>query len=421
MNLSFSRPASRACFLPLWFLSLLTFGCNNHVTAPAEKAPPAPVTAQKAEEEPLTETIDLFGSIQPLPNHAAVITANVSAPVMSILKDAQGKPVVEGQRVQRGDVIVQLYDLLMKEQLKQADVDVRTAKRKVEQQLQIKKQTPSAFSQFDLDNAEFALEAAESKLNSMKEQLNLYTLKAPISGRLGRIRIQPGQAVSPGTVVADVIDLEAEVDALCFVAPHDARKLRPHQRAILGTAENEGPEGEVVFIAPQAEADTGLIAVKVRFPNRAPFFWQREWRANTAAHVQVTTQSRPRTWVIPLAALMEDQDPPAVAVIRDLKTEKNKEGKEERLGKAQILAAEIGLRDRDHVELLSLKTRDKKESVPIAETWFIIKGGHGLRDDDPVKLEEEEEKEREKDKQKEADEKRSEQKDHKERNDKEKD
>jgi RND family efflux transporter MFP subunit len=400
MNPFISPPRSWALFLFVGLLSGFTFGCNNHSPVQAEKAAPAPVTAEKAEEEPLTETIDLFGSIQPLPNHAAVITANVSAPVVSLLKDAQGRPVVEGQRVQEDDVIVQLYDKLMREQLKQADVDVRSAKRKVEQQQQIKKQTPNAFSQFDMDNAELALEAAESKLRSIDEQLKLYTLRAPIAGRLGRIRIQPGQAVSPGTLVADIIDLEDEVDALCFVAPHDARKMRLHQSAVLGTSENEGPEGEVVFIAPQAEADTGLVAVKVRFPNRAQFFWQREWRANTAVHVQVSTQSRPKTWVIPAAALTEDQDPPAVVVIKDLKTEKNKEGKEEKIGKAQILSADIGLRDREHVEVLSLKTREKKEPVPIEGTWFIIKGGNGLHDDDPVKLEEEEEKEGEKDKEK---------------------
>ncbi len=108
---------------------------------------------------------------------------------------------------------------------------------------------------------------------------------------------------------------------------------------------------------------------------------------------------------------MEDQDPPAVVVIKDLKTEKNKEGKEEKIGKAQILTAEIGLRDREHVELLSLKTREKKEPVPIDGAWFIIKGGHGLRDDDPVKLEEEEkENDKEKEKGKEDDQKKEKQK-----------
>src|SRR5204862_8282280 len=124
----------------------LLFGCNNQTPVPAEKAPPAPVTAEKAEEEPLTETIDLFGSIQPLPNHSAPITAYVSAQVVSMLKDAQGRPIVEGQHVREGDVIVQLYDKLMREQQKQADVDVRTAKRKVEQQEHIKKESPGAFA-----------------------------------------------------------------------------------------------------------------------------------------------------------------------------------------------------------------------------------------------------------------------------------
>lgn len=401
-TLSFLRLTFR--YIGVWFFSFLLSGCNNQVKPPEEKAPPAPVSAEKAEEEGITETVDLFGSIQPLPNQVAPITANVSAPVVSILKDGQGRPLVEGQRVKEGDVIVQLYDKNIKEQRIQADADVGVAKRKVEQLEQIKKETPKAFSQFEMDNAKLALTIAESKVRAMDELLKLYTIRAPISGRLGRIRVQPGQALNSGTVVADVINLENEVDALCFVPPHVARKLHLHQSAVLGTHENEGPDGEVVFIAQQAESDTGLIAVKVRFPNHATFFWQRDWRANTPVHVQVATQSRPKTWVIPAEALMEDQDPPAVIVVQDLKTEKNKEGKEEKLGKAQILTAEIGLRDHEHVELLSLKSREKKELVPIEETWFIIKGGHGLHDDDPVKIEEEEKQsDKEKEKEKKSD------------------
>src|SRR5713226_6755350 len=122
MNLSISRPRPWAFFLWVAFLSGLIFGCNNHSPAPAEKAPPAPVTAEKAEEEPLTETIDLFGSIQPLPNHSARITANVSAQVLSMLKDSKGKPIVEGQRVRQGDEIAHLDDKIIAEQEKQARI-----------------------------------------------------------------------------------------------------------------------------------------------------------------------------------------------------------------------------------------------------------------------------------------------------------
>ncbi len=408
MNSSPALPCASFRHLYLPFLFILFLGCNNQAPKPPEKAPPAPVTAEKAEEESLTQSTELFGTIQPVVTNVAKITANVSAPVLSILKGTDGHTLVEGQRVREGDVVVQLDDRILKEQRKQADVAVRTAQRKVEQQQQIKKETPKAFSQFDLDNAIFALEDAEAKLKEKDEQLRLYTLKAPITGRLGRILVQQGQTVSPGTVIADVINLEDQIDALCFAPPYLARRLQLHQPAFIGANENEGPEGEVVFIAQQAEPDTGQFAVKVRFSNRAEFFWQREWRANTVVRVQISTQFRPKTWVIPLTALIEDRDPPTVVIVHDLKTEKNEEGKEEKVGKAQFLSAEVGLRDREHVEILSLRTLEKKEPVAIQEVWFVTKGAQGLHDDDAVKLEEEEEKgkeEKEKEKEKEEKEK----------------
>jgi RND family efflux transporter MFP subunit len=400
----------------IWLLFALPLGCNNQEPKPPEESPRAPVTAEQAKEESLTETVELFGSIQPLPNHSARITANVSAQVRTILRDAKGQPIVEGQRVRQDDVIVHLDDKVKVEEKKQAELAVETAESDVTRLKElraspdplVRKSAPD----YDWNKANRTFKDMQSKLKGIEEQLRYYTLKAPIAGRLGRIQVQPGQSVSPGTVIAEIIDLEDEIDALCFVPPNDLRKLHLGQSAILGTSENEGPEGKVVYIAPQAEADTSMFAVKVRFPNHAQFFWQREWRANLAVHVQVSTRFRPKTWVIPAEALMEDQDPPAVIVVKDLKTEKNKEGKEEKTGKAQILTAEIGLRDHEHVELLSLKTLDKKEPVAIDGAWLIVKGGHGLHDDDPVKLEEEEkEGDKEKEKGKEDDQKKDKEKD----------
>ena len=381
---------SRHLYLP--FLLIIFLGCNNQAPKPPEKAPAAPVTAEKAEEESLTQSTELFGTIQPVVTNVAKITANVSAPVVSILKDAHGRTLVEGQRVQEGDVVVQLYDGFVQEQRKQAETDLNMANRKVLQLEDLKKQKLPGYSDYEMDLAKFAREAADSKLRALDKQLKLHTLRAPITGRLGRILVQQGQAVSPGTVIADVINLEDQIDALCFAPPYLARRLQLHQPAFIGANQNEGPEGEVVFIAQQAEPDTGQFAVKVRFSNRAQFIWQREWRANTVVRVQISTQFRPKTWVIPLTALIEDRDPPTVVIVHDLKTEKNEEGKEEKVGKAQLLSAEVGLRDREHVEILSLRTLEKKEPVAIQEVWFVTKGAQGLHDDDAVKLEEEEEK-----------------------------
>jgi RND family efflux transporter MFP subunit len=389
----------RFLHIGIGFFACLLFGCSHEDEEKApEDAPRAPVMAEQAKEQSITETVELFGSIQPLPASSARITANVSAQVRSILQDANGKPLHEGQLIRRGEVVVQLDDRLMIEPKKQAENALEVASNDLirKQKLRADPMTKSSVSDFELEQTKLAKEDAISKLKQIDEQLQYYKIRAPITGRLGRIQVQIGQAVSPGTPIVEITNLEDEVDALCFAPPNIVRKLHLHQSAALGTSGNEGPEGEIIFISPIAEADTSLFAVKVRFPNRAQFFWQREWRANTAVKVQVSTQSRSKTWVVPVDALMEDQEPPAVIVIEDLKTEKNKEGKEEKIGKAQILAAEVGLRDHEHVEILSLKTVEKKQPVAIEGAWFIVKGGHGLHDEDPVKLEVEE-KEKEKD------------------------
>jgi len=60
---------------------------------------------------------------------------------------------------------------------------------------------------------------------------------------------------------------------------------------------------------------------------------------------------------------MEDQDPPAVVVIKDLKTEKNKEAKRKNRQSSNLKRRYRLTRTASTFEVLSLKTREKKESV----------------------------------------------------------
>jgi hypothetical protein len=89
----------------------------------------------------------------------------------------------------------------------------------------------------------------------------------------------------------------------------------------------------------------------------------------------------------------EDQDPPAVVVVEGVEKKKDDAGKEETVGKARVLQAVLGVRDRGQhrVEILELIDPEKKEKVSIADAKFITEGGHGLEADDPVKIEDEHE------------------------------
>lgn len=412
----------------LFFLGIaqvfLVAGCGRPA-APAEETPsPAPVKWMEARELFIEEWTELLGTTQPLPDRAARITAPIEGQVVSVLLDSQGRPVTEGQAVKKGDVIVQLDDRIaranrdkteaaheeLKHQVLQADFAVKLAEIELRrlQELTGKGEATSVLvSPIEVEKARVALEEAKSKrqgallhltsgekeLKAIDEQLKLYTLTAPLDGRLGRVQVVPGQTLAPGTVVTEIIDLDKEIDVLCFVPPHTARRLQLGQQARIGGIAEQGAgdeasaAGTVQFIADQAEVDTGNFAVKVRFPNS-----QARLRGNVTLRLRVLTTPGKAALTLPELAVMEDQDPPAVLVVEDYKQE-TKEGKEIETGKARVLRAKLGVRDRvlHLVEILGLDDPDKKWQGTRETAKFIIEKGQGLRNGDPVKLEVEEE------------------------------
>jgi RND family efflux transporter MFP subunit len=358
----------------------------------------------------------------------------------------KGQPaVVEGQDVVAGQVVVQLDDQIvkenrnkavaqlddLKEQCRQAELAVSLARLNLNaleglrpsskldplfpalaftSQAWLLTATGHAMdadtrrglvARVDLDKARLALETALSQYRSsqakqaagaaeaaaLENQLNLHTLRAPIAGRLGLVQVTPGQTVTVGTPIAEVVQFE-EFDVLCYVAPHMVRQLKKGQDAHLllpGEADDD-VEGVVEYVSLTGQADTGNFAVKVRFRNR-----DLQFRANTVVHVTVEIEEAKPRLTIPESALMEDQDPPRVVVVQEGE-EKNEEG--EKVLKAKKYTAEVGVRDHEKhvVEIKALK--DKDEVVEMKDQRFVTEGGRLLEDGDLLKLEEEEHKEK---------------------------
>jgi RND family efflux transporter MFP subunit len=395
-------------------------GCGG-TAAPEETAAPAPVKWMEARQLFVEEWTEMLGTTQPLPDLAAKITAPVEGRVVSVLQGANGKPVVEGQRVNKGDVIVELDARMSKanrdklkatlkkldDQEKLAENDANVARIEVKRLTDLKAQRV-VVAESDIQKAELLLknallkaesiktdqQAGKAELEALDVQLRLYTLTAPIDGRLGRLLVQRGQTLPAGTVVTDVVNIEKQIDVLCFVPPYIVRRLQKGQPVRIGAVDEQplaqaaGAEGKVVFIAEQAEVDTGNFAVKVRFPNDA-----MKLRANTTLRVRVRTTPGKACLTLPESALVDDKGPLAVIVVEDLKHEKTKEGKEIETGKARKLRVKLGIRDRvlHQVEIVSLDDPEKKWKGTLETSKFVTEKGQGLRTGDPIKLEEEEE------------------------------
>jgi RND family efflux transporter MFP subunit len=399
---------------------------------------------------------EIIGTTQPLPERSARVSAAIEGRVVSLLENSGGKPIAEGDLVQKGQALIRLDDAIARAARDKAEADQRALEQEVEQsRLGVdlaaiefrrleeldKKSVPGSqrlVQPVELEKARVAVEDAKSKmrgaelkakagdkqLKALEEQLKLYTLTAPISGRLGRIFVVKGQTLSPsaGTPAAEIVDIDKEIDLLCFVPPNIVRRLKEGQpvriqmdsaektedRGQKSEAREQKPEGQelevrgqkseareqkladgrIVYIANQSEMDTGNFAVKARFSNTG-----RTLRSNVSLRALALTAPGRPALTLPESALMEDQDPPAVIVVEDHHTEKNKEGKEMEVGKARKLRAKVGIRDQvlHLVEILAVDDPEKKWQGTLDTAKFVVERGQGLRNGDQIRLEEEDE------------------------------
>jgi RND family efflux transporter MFP subunit len=403
-------------------LAGLPLGCSREAE-PAEKTPPAPVKWMEARQLFVEEWTEMVGTTQPLPDRAAHVSAAVEGHVVSLLQDAAGKPVVEGQHVHKGDVLARLDERIaranrdkvaadldeLKQQVRQAELAVKLDEIEVRRLETLRKEggdrNQFLVSPVEIEKAKVTVDEARSKvrgaelrwlagekqLNALDEQLKLYTLTAPIDGRLGRMLVARGQTLAVGAQVVEIFDIDKEIDLLCFVPPYVARKLKVGQPVRIGSIDDQAQpkaasvEGRIYFIADQAEVDTGNFAVKVRFPNAQ---WGQ--RGNVTVKVRVLTAPGHAALTLPESALLEDQDPPVVIAVEGVEEKVLEQGKPAvEVGKARRLRARLGTRDRvlHLVEILAVDDPEKKWKGTLDTSKFVIERGSGLRNGDEIRLE----------------------------------
>ncbi len=411
----------------------LPMGCKEEEKPSAEEEHAAPVEWEAAEKADLEQWTELLGITQPLPSRVAHVSAAVGGFVLSVLPPDKSGAIVEGQRVKKNQVLVRLDDRVLranrekllvsdpelKEQIRQAENLVELARLEVDRLERLQKSSGGSVplvTQLELDKARLSLKDAESKqkgaqakeaiaeaeLKAIDEQLDQYALRAPIDGQLGMVHANPGQTLSVGATVAEIIDLD-DIDVLCFVPPSTVGHLRLDQAVRIESNVEEPPtddaksaEGRIVFISDQAQAETGTVAVKARFNNQ-----KRRLRANTLLRVRVLTEKKSDCFTLPESALLEDQDDTAVLVV-EKKVEKDERGEEKEKHLVHKREVKLGVRDRSkqRVEILEMFEVEEEKKQPVkleTDTLFVVKGGHGLEDGDLVELKKEEHPEEKKD------------------------
>ena len=244
----------------------------------------------------------------------------------------------DGQRVRRGQVLVQLDDQLPRAQIQQsrAELSIAQANHKRNQELVAQ----GFISQRSVDESAANLEVAQAKLALAQATAQRLKILAPFDGIAGIRGVNVGDYLKDGADIVNIEDLDAVyVD---FRLPERLQsKVRPGQTAQVTFDALPGVRyaALVQAISPQIDADGRAIAVRGCIDNR-----RLQLRPGMFARVTTVFSERSDARVVPEEAIVPDGSSPYVLKVV--------EGKEPGSKVTRRTPVQLGVRSPGWVEVL---------------------------------------------------------------------
>lgn len=183
-----SRPTSlpRLVVVPLASLVLLT-ACSRESKPVQTELPSVRVTASAVSAAPVAQRVELTGTVRPV--QRAVLAAKLMGSISEM-------PVVLGQHVGQGDLLVRLNAAEVAARVTQAQAGLDQAHRELARERAL---LPKGASTADLVRGlEERLAGAEGVLREAQALLAYAELRAPFTGVIARKLVTAGDLASPG-------------------------------------------------------------------------------------------------------------------------------------------------------------------------------------------------------------------------------
>ncbi|MBF8150468.1 efflux RND transporter periplasmic adaptor subunit [Winogradskyella sp. F6397] len=262
--------------LPLLLLFIIT-SCSD------EKASQQPASAQpRAMALPVIEvpsrTVTTFTTfptrIEGIVN--SEVRAKISGYITEVLVD-------EGQKVRKGQTLFKLETQAMNQDAAAAKANVNAA------QVEVDKLGPlvekNIISSVQLETAKAKLQQAKSGYNSIVSNIGYGTIKSPVDGYVGEIRLRKGSLVSPNnqnpiTTVSDISNVYAyfsmnESAYLDFIqnakgsTKEEKINQLPEVTLLLANGSEYETKGKIETINSQVNKQTGTISFRAQFNNES--------------------------------------------------------------------------------------------------------------------------------------------------------
>lgn len=155
------------------------------------------VTTKKVTIKPFSHFVEIQGTVETGGN--ALVYPEANGTIISI-------SAKEGMKVSKGDVILKIDAGMLQSTLKEVETQSELANQIYEKQERL--WNDKIGSEIDYLQAKTNKEALDQKLKTLREQLEMYTVKAPFSGVIDEISPKIGEAANPMAPVARVINYD---------------------------------------------------------------------------------------------------------------------------------------------------------------------------------------------------------------------
>jgi multidrug efflux system membrane fusion protein len=303
----------------LLVLLLLVMGCGG---AQGRRSPRVPILVAQAEERTVPYEIDATGTVEPI--QSADVTAQVGGLITRIA-------FREGDEVPAGHVLFQLdrrpleavaeraAAVLARDraQAESARLDLARAEKLAEQQL-------IATSELDTKRAAFAAASATARADSAAHvsariDLSNATVRAPVGGKTGDLRVHIGDLVKANETATPLVGInQIRPIRVRFTVPQaDLGQLRQQQgrplRVDVAPSDRDSTwvEGHLTFVDNQVDAQSGTLLLKAEFVNRDGALWPGQF-----VRVKLRLFDQSGATVVPSAAVANSQSGPYLFVVK---------------------------------------------------------------------------------------------------------
>ena len=253
-------------------------------------APPrSTVSSFNVEQQSWVQSLRAVGSIQPV--QGVVLEAEAPGLVQSIHFE-------NGQKVNEGDLLVQLDIDVEQAQLRAAEASARLAELEFRRAERLRKS--GNIPQSNLDRAIADMERANAEVENIRAIIDRKTIRAPFSGRVGIRQINLGQFVPLGAPIVPIqayekvyVDFSLPQQALATVA----KGFRVNLRA--DAYPNRIFEGRVTALSPEIDPATRTIKVQGTLENP-----DGALRAGLFVRIEVILPKKKTVTAIPATAVL---------------------------------------------------------------------------------------------------------------------